>query len=103
MMLSKDETGMGSKTSWPALHLLSYASRCATRGTGCSKWNPIEHRLFSYISLNSAGCPLRSFETLLHCLRGTTTSTGLMVRATLLKGAYAKAEGFCYRDGTSQH
>jgi hypothetical protein len=27
--------------------------------TGCSKWNPIEHRLFSYISLNGAGCPGR--------------------------------------------
>ena len=37
MMLSKDETGMGSKTSWPALHLLSYASRCATRGQGTTK------------------------------------------------------------------
>jgi hypothetical protein len=29
--------------------------------TGCSKWNPIEHRLFSYISLNWAGCPGREF------------------------------------------
>lgn len=60
--------------------------------TGCSKWNPLEHRLFSYISLNWAGCPLRSFETLLNYLRGTTTSTGLTVRATLLEGAYAKGQ-----------
>jgi hypothetical protein len=60
--------------------------------TGCSKWNPIEHRLFSYISLNWAGCPLRSFETLLHYLRGTTTSTGLTVRAALLEGAYARGQ-----------
>ena len=60
--------------------------------TGCSKWNPIEHRLFSYISLNWVGCPLRSFETLLNYLRGTTTRTGLTVRATLLEGTYATGQ-----------
>jgi hypothetical protein len=56
--------------------------------TGCSKWNPIEHRLFSQISLNWAGQPLRSFETLLGYIRGTTTSTGLKVTARLLAGVY---------------
>lgn len=60
--------------------------------TGCSKWNPIEHRLFSFISLNWAGCPLRSFEMLLNYVRGTTTSTGLTVRAALLEGEYAKGQ-----------
>lgn len=49
--------------------------------TGCSKWNPIEHRLFSQISSNWAGKPLRTWDTLLACLRGTTTTTGLTVRA----------------------
>lgn len=44
--------------------------------TGASKWNPIEHRLFSYISLNWAGKPLRSFETVLGYIRDTTTETG---------------------------
>jgi len=33
--------------------------------TGCSKWNPIEHRLFSQISINWAGQPLRTLETAL--------------------------------------
>ena len=33
--------------------------------TGCSKWNPSEHRLFSHISLNWAGQPLRTLETML--------------------------------------
>lgn len=60
--------------------------------TGCSKWNPIEHRLFSYISLNWAGYPLRSIETLLNFIRGTTTKTGLTVRAALLEGEYAKGQ-----------
>jgi len=56
--------------------------------TGCSKWNPIEHRLFSHISLNWAGKPLRTLETMLNFLRGTTTNTGLKVRAALLEGTF---------------
>jgi Rhodopirellula transposase DDE domain len=56
--------------------------------TGCSKWNPIEHRLFSHISLNWAGKPLRTWETVLGYLRGTTTTTGLEVWAELHEGNY---------------
>jgi len=48
---------------------------------GASKWNPIEHRLFGPITKNWAGHPLRSMETLLGFLRGTTTKTGLKVNA----------------------
>lgn len=57
---------------------------------GASKWNPIEHRLFSYISLNWAGKPLRSFETMLNYIRGTTTQTGLKVTACLMDRQYEK-------------
>jgi hypothetical protein len=57
--------------------------------TGCSKWNPIEHRLFSQISTNWAGTPLRTWDTLLAYVRGTTTSTGLTVSAVLREGVYA--------------
>ncbi len=46
-----------------------------------SKWNPIEHRLFGPISLNWAGKPLRTLETMLAYIRGTTTRTGLQVAA----------------------
>lgn len=60
--------------------------------TGCSKWNPVEHRLFSAISSNWAGTPLRTWDTLLACLRGTTTSTGLQVRAYLDPAVYPKGE-----------
>jgi hypothetical protein len=56
--------------------------------TGCSKWNPIEHRLFSYISMNWAGKPLRTWNTMLGYIRGTTTTTGLEVRAFLHAGVY---------------
>ena len=56
--------------------------------TGCSKWNPIEHRLFGPISGNWAGEPLRTWDTILACLRGTTTSTGLVVQASLHDQVY---------------
>ncbi len=57
--------------------------------TGCSKWNPIEHRLFGPISLTWAGYPLRTWETMLSYLGGTTTATGLEVHAQRLGGHYA--------------
>jgi Rhodopirellula transposase DDE domain len=60
--------------------------------SGCSKWNPIEHRLFSHISLNWAGKPLRSFETVVRYIRGTTTNTGLQVSAALRRGGYETGE-----------
>jgi len=59
---------------------------------GASKWNPIEHRLFSEISKNWAGRPLDSYETTLKYLRTTTTSTGLRVRALLVRRTYQKGK-----------
>lgn len=58
--------------------------------TGASKWNPIEHRLFGPISINWAGVPLRTFDTLLACIRGTATETGLKVKAFLVDKMYEK-------------
>jgi len=56
--------------------------------TGGSKWNPIAHRLFSHMSRNWAGQPLRTLETMLGYIRDTTTTTGLGVTARLLEGVY---------------
>jgi hypothetical protein len=58
---------------------------------GASKWNPIEHRLFSEISKNWAGRPLDSYETILNYIRTTRTKSGLQVRAHLLDREYHKA------------
>ena len=55
---------------------------------GASKWNPIEHRLFSEISKNWAGVPLESYETVLNYIRTTETTTGLKVRAQLVTKQY---------------
>jgi hypothetical protein len=59
---------------------------------GASKWNPIEHHLFSHISNNWAGKPLQSYETVLKYIQTTKTSTGLRVRACLIRKNYAKGE-----------
>lgn len=55
---------------------------------GCSKWNPVEYRLFSPISINWAGKPLRSLDILLSCIRATTTEAGLSVKAFLVDKVY---------------
>lgn len=55
---------------------------------GASKWNPIEHRLFSEISKNWAGRPLDSHETMLKYARTTRTTTGLRVTASLSRRTY---------------
>ena len=57
---------------------------------GTSKWNKIEHRLFSFITLNWRGKPLRSFKTIVQLIAATTTTTGLTVRAELDENKYAK-------------
>lgn len=55
---------------------------------GTSKWNKIEHRLFSYISMNWRGQPLTSHEVIVNLIGATTTTAGLRVQAELDPGAY---------------
>ena len=57
---------------------------------GTSKWNPIEHRLFSEISKNWAGYPLDSFTTIQNYIRTTSTTTGLAVKAYIDSKIYPK-------------
>lgn len=57
---------------------------------GTSKWNKIEHRLFSHISMNWRGRPLESHETVVQLIAATTTRTGLAVQAELDDRAYPK-------------
>ena len=56
---------------------------------GTSKWNKIEHRLFSFISMNWRGEPLVSYETVVNLISATTTRTGLKVKAVLDARKYA--------------
>jgi len=71
---------------------------------GTSKWNKIEHRLFSAISLNWRGQPLVSHEVIVSLIESTTTRTGLKVRASLdtnqdpkgIKVADAEMKALCH-------
>jgi Rhodopirellula transposase DDE domain len=56
--------------------------------SGASKWNPIEHRLFSEVSRNWAGEPLDSYQKILNYARTTQTQTGLQVTAYLDRRHY---------------
>jgi len=59
---------------------------------GTSKWNKIEHRLFSFISLNWKGQPLLSFEAVVNLIGATTTTSGLKVKAILDTTTYEPGE-----------
>ena len=56
---------------------------------GTSKWNKVEHRLFSFISTNWRGEPLIDYETIVRLIANTTTATGLHVTCTLDRRKYA--------------
>jgi Rhodopirellula transposase DDE domain len=55
---------------------------------GTSKWNKIEHRLFSFISLTWKGQPLINYETVVNLIGATTTKSGLRVKAVLDTNEY---------------
>jgi Rhodopirellula transposase DDE domain len=58
---------------------------------GTSKWNKIEHRLFSFISQNWRGKPLISHEVIINLIAATTTKTGLVVKSKLDSNTTARA------------
>jgi|SRR5664279_5246029 len=74
LQLLANETGL-------AIHVYHYPA-------GTSKWNKIEHKVFSFISQNWQGVPLRSYEIVLGFIEGTKTETGLSITAELDKGTY---------------
>eukprot|EP00831_Metopus_contortus_P072494 TRINITY_DN6614_c0_g1_i6.p1 TRINITY_DN6614_c0_g1~~TRINITY_DN6614_c0_g1_i6.p1 ORF type:complete len:433 (-),score=65.57 TRINITY_DN6614_c0_g1_i6:443-1741(-) len=59
---------------------------------GTSKWNKIEHRMFSAISMNWRGKPLVSLEVIVNLIAGTTTQTGLKIKAVINNNEYQLGE-----------
>jgi hypothetical protein len=53
---------------------------------GTSKWNRVEHRLFSFISINWRGRPLTDYQVIIETIAATRTQTGLTVEAVLDTG-----------------
>ena len=85
-------------------HLAAFAERHQLDVTllhypsGTSKWNKVEHRLFSFISVNWRGKPLTSYETVLELIGATTTRTGLTVTASRDTGTYPTGEKISDKD-----
>jgi hypothetical protein len=65
---------------------------------GTSKWNKIEHRLFSFISMNWRGRPLRTYETVINLISNTTNRGGLVVRARLDRRRYPTGKKISAKD-----
>jgi len=80
------------------LHLQSLANQIGVAiavshyPPGTSKWNKIEHRLFSFISMNWKGVPLVSYQTVVNLIGSTKTRSGLTVKALLDTKDYATGE-----------
>jgi hypothetical protein len=65
---------------------------------GTSKWNKIEHRMFSYISMNWRGKPLESYEVIVNLIGHTTTAKGLHIQAQLDPQVYPKGQRVSRKD-----
>lgn len=70
---------------------------------GTSKWNRIEHRLFSFISMNWRGKPLISYDVVINFIKSTKTTKGLKVYARLDKNTYEKGKKFSEKDMKELH
>jgi hypothetical protein len=79
-----------TQVQWQLANSFALAVTVAHYPTGASKWNPIEHRLFSEISRNWAGEPLDSYQKILNYARTTQTQTGLRVTAYLDRRHYPR-------------
>jgi Rhodopirellula transposase DDE domain len=79
-------------------HLRELAAESGLEITVChyppdtSKWNKVEHRLFSFISINRAGEPLVDYQTVVSLIGATRTQSGLRVRAKLDRHRYSSGE-----------
>jgi Rhodopirellula transposase DDE domain len=96
----------GSRNRAWKYHLQALCDQMALEITVChyppgtSKWNKIEHRMFSFISMNWKGQPLVSFEAVIHLISATTTRAGLNIRAVLDESHYET--GLSIRDEQMQ-
>src|SRR5216684_869937 len=95
LLICADSGGSnGNRTRAWKLHLQALSDETGMSITVChyppgtSKWNKIEHRLFSFISLNWKGKPLINFETVVNLIGGTRTRGGLKVKAVLDTNQY---------------
>ncbi len=95
LLVCADSGGSNASRSklWK-FYLQKFANKTGLKITVChfppgtSKWNKIEHKMFSFISMNWKGKPLRSYEMILNLIGGTRTKRGLKIKAKMDKNIY---------------
>ncbi len=95
LLICADSGGSNANRSrlWK-FYLQKFANKMGLKITVChfppgtSKWNKIEHKMFSFISMNWKGKPLRSYEMILNLIEGTRTKKGLKIKAKIDKNIY---------------
>ena len=101
LLICADGGGSNGKVrrGWK-FHLQQFANETGIAITVChypkgtSKWNKIEHRMFSFISIHWRGKPLVSYETVINLIGSTTTKTGLKIKVKLDRREYALGAEF---------
>jgi hypothetical protein len=92
LILADSGSSNGARVKAWKVALQEFANRSGLRitvahyPTGASKWNPVEHRLFSAISLNWAGTPLEDYSTIRQLIRHTRTPSGACCRVRIDRG-----------------
>lgn len=95
LLICADSGGSNANRSklWK-FYLQKFANKTGLKITVChlppgtSKWNKIEHKMFSFISMNWKGKPLRNYEMILNLIEGTKTKKGLRIKAKMDKNMY---------------
>jgi len=95
LLICADSGGSNANRSvlW-RFYLQRFANKTGLKITVChfppgtSKWNKIEHKMFSFISMNWKGKPLRNYEMILNLIEGTKTKKGLKIKAKMDKKIY---------------
>ena len=95
LLICADSGGSNARRSrlWK-FYLQKFALKIGLKITVChfppgtSKWNKIEHKMFSFISMNWKGKPLRSYEVILNLIEGTRTKKGLKIKAKIDRNIY---------------
>ena len=95
LLICADSGGSNASRSklWK-FYLQKFANKTGLKITVChfppgtSKWNKIEHKMFSFISMNWRGKPLRNYEIILNLIEGTKTKKGLKIKAKMDKKIY---------------
>jgi len=99
--------GRGSNASRSKLwkfYLQKFANKTGLKITVChfppgtSKWNKIEHKIFSFISMNWRGKPLINYEIIINLIEGTKTKKGLKIKAKMDKKIYELGKKFSKKD-----